>query len=74
MDILLYVRTYVSTVLEEDEDYECMSVIHSHTQDVKCVRWHPSEEVCSREHCGRGLCMLMFTAKLSHVCKGFSLL
>ena len=33
-------------VLEEGDDFECASVLHHHTQDVKCVRWHPTDEVC----------------------------
>lgn len=32
------------TVDEEDE-YECVTVINSHTQDVKHVVWHPTQEV-----------------------------
>jgi hypothetical protein len=28
-----------------DADFECMGVLMEHTQDVKCVAWHPSEEV-----------------------------
>lgn len=24
-------------------DFECVTVLQGHTQDVKCVRWHPSE-------------------------------
>ena len=26
-----------------DNDFECVSVLHGHTQDVKNVRWHPHE-------------------------------
>lgn len=33
--------------VNEDEDYECASVINAHTQDVKCIVWHPTEEVQS---------------------------
>merc|ERR1711860_230846 len=29
----------------EDEEFECASVISSHTQDVKAVIWHPDAEV-----------------------------
>ena len=32
------------TVDEEDE-YECVTVVNSHTQDVKHVVWHPNQEV-----------------------------
>ena len=35
---------FLPTVDEEDE-YECVSVLNSHTQDVKHVVWHPSQEV-----------------------------
>ena len=29
----------------DGEDYECVSVLYEHTQDVKCVRWHPHDGV-----------------------------
>lgn len=32
------------TVDEEDE-YECVTVLNSHTQDVKHAVWHPTKEV-----------------------------
>lgn len=32
------------TVDEEDE-YECVTVVNSHTQDVKHIVWHPTGEV-----------------------------
>lgn len=28
-----------------DSDFECMGVLMEHSQDVKCVAWHPKEEV-----------------------------
>lgn len=31
--------------MTEDEEFECASVLSSHTQDVKQVRWHPNKEV-----------------------------
>ena len=31
--------------VDDEEDYECASVLSNHTQDVKCVAWHPSLEV-----------------------------
>ena len=31
--------------MQEDDEYECASVLHSHSQDVKKVVWHPTEEV-----------------------------
>jgi hypothetical protein len=30
----------------EEEDFECISVLHGHGGDVKTVTWHPFEEVC----------------------------
>lgn len=27
------------------EEYDCMDVKHGHSQDVKCVAWHPSREL-----------------------------
>ena len=29
----------------QDNDFECLSVLHGHEQDVKCVRFHPREDV-----------------------------
>lgn len=31
--------------VDEEEEYECVSVLNSHTQDVKHVVWHPNQEV-----------------------------
>ena len=30
--------------IDEEDDYECASVLSSHTQDVKCVSWHPTKD------------------------------
>ena len=38
----------VPVVLEDGEEYECASVLHHHTQDVKKVVWHPHTEVSGR--------------------------
>ena len=46
---LMITRSVLSSVVEEDEDYECVSVLHDHTQDVKRILWHPTEEVRSSE-------------------------
>lgn len=27
------------------DGYECIAVLNGHTEDVKCVRWHPSSEI-----------------------------
>ena len=29
----------------DDDNFETIAVLQDHTQDVKCVRWHPEEEV-----------------------------
>lgn len=34
-----------SAAVDEEDEYECVSVLNSHTQDVKHVLWHPSQEV-----------------------------
>eukprot|EP00123_Amoebidium_parasiticum_P005640 comp16785_c0_seq1/m.15164 comp16785_c0_seq1/g.15164 ORF comp16785_c0_seq1/g.15164 comp16785_c0_seq1/m.15164 type:complete len:335 (-) comp16785_c0_seq1:83-1087(-) len=31
--------------VEQDNEFECLSVIHEHTQDVKMVKFHPTKEV-----------------------------
>lgn len=31
--------------MDEEDEYECVSVVNSHTQDVKHVVWHPTQEV-----------------------------
>jgi len=31
--------------VEADNEYECVSVLQDHTQDVKMVAWHPSDDV-----------------------------
>lgn len=35
-----FIRTAVGPA-----EFECLAVLMEHTQDVKCVTWHPSEEV-----------------------------
>ena len=32
-------------IVHPDSDFECMGVLMDHTQDVKCVAWHPTEEI-----------------------------
>ena len=36
---------------EEDDEYECAAVLSKHEQDVKCVVWHPTDDVCVLSHC-----------------------
>ena len=31
--------------LQPGNDFECVAVLNGHTQDVKCVKWHPTEDV-----------------------------
>lgn len=38
-------RPHVCSLVQPDSDFECMSVLMEHTQDVKCIAWHPKEEV-----------------------------
>lgn len=38
-------RLLFSPTVDEEDEYECVSVLNSHTQDVKHVVWHPSQEV-----------------------------
>ena len=42
---LIYHHSLLLSVLDEGEEYECAGVLSNHTQDVKCIRWHPHEEV-----------------------------
>lgn len=37
-----------SVIVHPDADFECMGVLMEHSQDVKCVAWHPKEEVSSK--------------------------
>jgi len=41
----VYVKKILLFTVTEDEDYECASVLSSHTQDVKHVTWHPNKEI-----------------------------
>lgn len=34
--------------VQPDGDFECLSVLMEHSQDVKCVKWHPREDVSTR--------------------------
>lgn len=41
------VHSHFCVAVDEEDEYECMSVLNSHTQDVKHVIWHPNQEVSS---------------------------
>lgn len=32
-------------LVTSDNDFECLSVLQEHTQDVKMIMWHPTKEV-----------------------------
>lgn len=51
--------TCAFTVDEEDE-YECVTVLNSHTQDVKHAVWHPTKEVRHSPPTGQGLLLSCF--------------
>uniref|UniRef100_A0A2K5Y4G9 Cytosolic iron-sulfur assembly component 1 n=1 Tax=Mandrillus leucophaeus TaxID=9568 RepID=A0A2K5Y4G9_MANLE len=40
-----WVPFFFSPTVDEEDEYECVSVLNSHTQDVKHVVWHPSQEL-----------------------------
>lgn len=54
----------VCFTVDEENDFECLTVVNSHTQDVKHVVWHPTQEV--------GLALLiepeLFLNLLHHYC------
>lgn len=31
--------------MESDGEFECIAVLHGHSQDVKNVKWHPTKEI-----------------------------
>ena len=35
----------LNVIVESDGEFECVSVLHGHTQDVKAILWHPVKEV-----------------------------
>jgi WD40 repeat protein len=41
--------------VESNKEFECVSVLHGHTQDVKSVKWHPTKEVRHTRHPAHGL-------------------
>ena len=41
--------------VQPDSDFECIAVIMEHSQDVKCIAWHPHEEVTFPFYHGLGL-------------------
>ena len=43
-----FVKNIVYGVCDEtvvDDEFECVSVCHGHSQDVKSVVWHPTDEL-----------------------------
>ena len=57
--VLWLLKTGSYVLVDEDQEYECASVLSSHTQDVKCVLWHPHEDVSL---------MLIVSSRLSTNC------
>ena len=58
LDLFLSFTAYSDPIpfcceVSDEEDFECLSVLNEHTQDVKRVRWHPEEEV-RRGHSSSG--------------------
>lgn len=51
--------------VDEENEYECLTVVNSHTQDVKHVAWHPTQEV--------GPCLLCVTILIPFSCYLFFL-
>lgn len=50
VDALLKIRECVLTIPDPlvaigPSEFECLAVLMEHTQDVKAVTWHPTEEV-----------------------------
>lgn len=41
---MLELKPYIF-IVESDNDFECLSVLQEHSQDVKMVAWHPHEEM-----------------------------
>ncbi|CAD5125574.1 DgyrCDS13775 [Dimorphilus gyrociliatus] len=39
----LYIFLYFS--VDDEENFECASVMNSHSQDVKCIKWNPKFEI-----------------------------
>lgn len=42
---ILHPLTCLPAPVKPDADFECMGVMMEHSQDVKCVAWHPTGEV-----------------------------
>jgi hypothetical protein len=40
-----WAESLTQILVQPDADFECMGVLMEHSQDVKCVAWHPTEEV-----------------------------
>lgn len=39
------ISSYMCFAVDEEDEYECVTVLNSHTQDVKHAVWHPTKEV-----------------------------
>lgn len=42
---LLLIKLLTLHLVEEDQEFECVGVLHEHSQDVKKVKWHPIDSV-----------------------------
>jgi hypothetical protein len=36
---------FLTKIVQSDNEFECIAVLHGHSQDVKAAHWHPSKEV-----------------------------
>lgn len=45
MILIMIMMMDIQPPVKPDSEFEIVDVKMEHTQDVKCVAWHPSEEV-----------------------------
>uniref|UniRef100_A0A8C3SHF4 Cytosolic iron-sulfur protein assembly protein CIAO1 n=1 Tax=Chelydra serpentina TaxID=8475 RepID=A0A8C3SHF4_CHESE len=43
--LAVFTHNPFSLTVDEEDEYECVSVLNAHTQDVKHVVWHPNQEL-----------------------------
>ncbi|TNN86423.1 putative cytosolic iron-sulfur protein assembly protein ciao1 [Liparis tanakae] len=43
--------------VDEEDEYECVTVVNSHTQDVKHIVWHPTQELLASASYDNNICI-----------------
>lgn len=72
--LYLFISFLMCFTVDEEDEYECVTVLNSHTQDVKHAVWHPTKEVSLSPVIASIISQLVtpFKSSLSHAPCGYT--